>query len=87
MNNCVISFNEKGFWQADVFVDDSESGECFCTGSKGADEYQVINKVNKTFKGDVEFMKGLSGICHDCGTEFMFHESDCECGGEVESFC
>jgi len=83
---CVISPNEKGFWQADVYYNYCESEEtqpdCFYTGKRDEDRYAVISRVSKEFPG-IRFVAGVTGTCQECGEQYFEMESHCECGGLI----
>lgn len=49
-----VSWNEKGFWQCDVFSDDdSEIPVWYCTGAKGGGAREVAEKTFKHFGSDL----------------------------------
>jgi len=81
---CIVSWNEKEFWQADVYShDEGDTPIWFCTGKKESDMFEVITKASDQYPG-ISFHQGISGICEDCQTEYIYHESDCAvCGSTV----
>lgn len=85
----VISWNEKGFWQADVF----NTNECeetpiwYCTGKIGDESQAVAEKVFAEFGNDLNVVLGYYGECEDCGNEKLMPETQCsECSGKVNSY-
>ncbi len=49
---CVISQHEKGFWQADIYLDCWQEGavpDWFCTGKIGGTKQDVIARAKKNY--------------------------------------
>jgi hypothetical protein len=84
----VVTWNEKGFWQADVFTaEDNETPNWFCTGTKGGEPKEVADKVFSEFGGDVEVTMGFYGECADCGEGQIFPDGSCaDCGGAIDVY-
>lgn len=83
---CVISPHEKGFWQADVYMEGFKEGinpDWYCTGKKGDDQYEMITNIAKLYPG-ITFKAGITGICMECEEEHCALEEDCiYCGHPV----
>lgn len=83
---CVVSPHEKGFWQADVYIDGFAEGvppDWFTTGKKGDDQYEVMTMASRAYPG-IKFTAGITGICVECGEEHFELEEECiNCGGIV----
>lgn len=83
---CIVSPHEKGFWQADLYLDgwrEGVSGDWFCTGEIGGTKSDIVSKVKESYP-NAKFEDGITGICIDCGCEFFNLENECgDCGGIV----
>ncbi len=84
---CVVSLNEKGFWQCDVYRDYDDQycipPDWFCTGKIGEDSKVIIANTEEKFPG-IRFVDGVSGYCEECGEPHYLNETKCtECDGDV----
>ena len=82
---CVVSPHEKGFWQADVYLEGWKEGivpDWFCTGKIGGTKDEIIDKVRETYP-DVKIEDGITGVCVECGEYYFNLEQECACGGIV----
>ena len=83
---CVVSPHEKGFWQADVYLEGWVEGgvpDWFCTGSIGGTKEEIILKARESYP-EATLIDGTTGVCVDCGNEFFNLEQACDdCGGIV----
>jgi len=83
---CVVSPHQKGFWQADVYLEGWIEGvppDWFCTGAIGGTKEQIIAKVKEAYP-KADFVDGITGICIDCGKEHFLLEQEClDCGGII----
>ena len=83
---CVLSPHEKGFWQADVYLEGFVEGppDWFMTGSKGGDREMVVNEVRNKYPS-ILIVPGVIGVCVDCGEEQTeFNEFCPDCDGPIE---
>lgn len=82
----VVSWNENGFWQVDVF-DTRESDESpiwFCTGERGGESNAVADKAFEKFGKELNIVMGFWGECEECGEEQITPVTQCpDCGGET----
>jgi len=83
---CIVSPHEKGFWQADIYLEGWSEGiaaDWFCTGKIGGTKEDIIAKAKAVYP-DIKIDDGITGICIECGCEFFDLESECDdCGGIV----
>lgn len=83
---CIVSPHEKGFWQADVYLEgwwEGAAPDGFCTGKKGGTKEQIILKVKENHP-DIKIIDGITGICSECAHEHFNLEEQCEeCGWPV----
>ena len=84
---CVISWNEKGFYQADVFENcNSNTPEWYCTGRNIDDQLGVINKVIQKYGRKIKMVRRYFGECYECGTIYERPAETCECGGQISEY-
>ena len=71
MENCYvqITLNEKGFWQADYFIDEeAEVPEWFCTGKVGYSPGPVVSEASAKFPGIKFTFPEEEKECYECRT-------------------
>ena len=83
---CVVSPHEKGFWQADIYVDGWSEGSApdwFCTGKIGGTKAEIVEIAKKVYP-TAKVTDGITGICTDCAEEHFSLEIECVyCGGII----
>ena len=76
---CVISWHEKGFWNADMYEDDDENYDDpigYATGKRGTNRYELINRVIKQYSG-IKLIAGVIETCLECGEEIEDDDKRC----------